>query len=70
MACTSFPVTVVLADTGILLLADSVLLVVKPLTLVLDLLVLGALCSIGVSTLSFTFLRAITIQSVSVTNNA
>ena len=59
MTLTAFPVSVVLADTSILLLANTVLLVVKPLALVLDLLLLGALGRVGVSALSLAFLRAI-----------
>ena len=58
MTFTLFPVSVVLANTGVLLLTNAVLLVVKPLALVLDLLLLGALGGVGVGALTFTFLLA------------
>ena len=50
------PVTVVLADLGVHLLADSVLVVVNPSALVLDWLLLGIGPSVGVVALSMAFL--------------
>eukprot|EP00354_Favella_ehrenbergii_P010011 CAMPEP_0170466672 /NCGR_PEP_ID=MMETSP0123-20130129/10541_1 /TAXON_ID=182087 /ORGANISM="Favella ehrenbergii, Strain Fehren 1" /LENGTH=224 /DNA_ID=CAMNT_0010732853 /DNA_START=58 /DNA_END=730 /DNA_ORIENTATION=- len=54
-ALTILPVTVVLAHTSIFLLADAMLLVVNPGTLVGNLLLFGALGTIGVFTLAFAF---------------
>ena len=60
MTLTLFPVSVVGADAGVLLLTDAVLLVVKPLALVLHGLFFAALGGVGVSALAFAFLRAFT----------
>ena len=56
MAVTTFPVSVVLANLCIHLFADTVLLVVNPGALVLDWLLIGALGSVGVISLTVAFL--------------
>ncbi len=58
MSVSKLPVPVVLADLGVLLLANSVLAVVNPAAFVSDGLLVGALLGVGVITLAVAFLKA------------
>ena len=69
MALAGLPVAVVLAHLRVLLLADALLEIVLPLSLVSDWLLLGALSSVGVFSLSVSHLQWKQMVSIaSVTN--
>ena len=65
MSLTTLPVAIVLANLGVHLLADSMLVVVNPSALVWDGLLLRVGPCVGVITLSMTFLK---VQLESVTS--